>query len=58
LWFFDKTSWWAEKGKFHFFQKTRFFAKMVFAIFYLKGLMPKWKNKVEKCPVRNIIFCV
>jgi hypothetical protein len=28
------------------------------AIFYFRGLMPKWKNKVEKCPVRNIIFCV
>jgi hypothetical protein len=20
--------------------------------------MPEWKNRVEKCPVRNIIFCV
>jgi hypothetical protein len=29
---------------------------MLFAIFYFWGLMPKWKNKVEKCPVRNIIF--
>jgi hypothetical protein len=29
---------------------------MLFAIFYSGGLMPKWKNKVEKCPVRNIIF--
>ena len=58
LWFFDKKSWWAEKGEFHFFQKTRFFAKTLFAIFYCGGLMPKWKNKVEKCPVRNINFCV
>jgi hypothetical protein len=31
---------------------------MVFAIFYLGGLMPKWKKRVEKCPVRNIKFCV
>jgi hypothetical protein len=58
LWFFTKKSWWAEKGEIHFFQKTRFFAKMVFAIFCFGGLMPKWKNKVEKCPVRNIKFCV
>jgi len=42
LWFFDKKSWWAEKGEFHFFQKTRFFAKTLFAIFYCGGLMPKW----------------
>jgi hypothetical protein len=56
--FFTKKSWWAEKGEIHFFKKSRFFAKKVFAIFYCGGLMPKWKNKVEKCPVRNIIFCV
>jgi hypothetical protein len=24
--------------------------------FYCGGLMPKWKNRVEKSPVRNIIF--
>jgi hypothetical protein len=56
--FFAKKWRWAEKGEFHFFQKTRFFAKTLFAIFYCGGLMPKWKNKVEKCPVRNIKFCV
>ena len=43
LWFFAKKSWRAEKGEFHFFQKIRFFAKKVFAIFYFGGLMPKWK---------------
>jgi hypothetical protein len=56
LWFFDKKSWWAEKGEIHFFKKSRFFAKMHFAIFCCGGLMPKWKNKIEKCPVRNIKF--
>jgi hypothetical protein len=58
LWFFAKKWRWAEKGEFHFFKKSRFFAKTLFAIFYFWGLMPKWKNKVEKSPVRNIIFCV
>jgi hypothetical protein len=58
LWFFTKKSWWAEKGEFHFFKKSRFFAKSIFVIFCFWGLMPKWKNRVEKCPVRNIIFCV
>ena len=38
------------------FSKNAFFRKMLFAIFYFGGLMPKWKNKVEKCPVRNINF--
>jgi hypothetical protein len=47
-----------KKAKFTFFKKSHFFAKTLFAIFYFRGLMPKWKNKVEKCPVRNIIFCV
>ena len=54
--FFTKKSWWAEKGEIHFFKKSRFFAKTLFAIFCCGGLMPKWKNKVEKCPVRNINF--
>jgi hypothetical protein len=31
---------------------------MLFAIFYFGGLMPKWKNRGAKSPVRNIIFCV
>jgi hypothetical protein len=31
----------AEKGEIHFFKKSRFFAKMLFAIFYCGGLMPK-----------------
>jgi hypothetical protein len=30
-----------KKAKFTFSKKTRFFAKMVFAIFYCGGLMPK-----------------
>jgi hypothetical protein len=48
LWFFDKKSWWAEKGEIHFFKKSCFFAKMVFAIFYCGGLMPKWKIGSKK----------
>jgi hypothetical protein len=38
------------------FSKNVFFAKTLFAIFYFGGLMPKWKNKVEKSPVHNIKF--
>ena len=56
--FFDKKSWRIEKGEIHFFKKHVFSQKPIFAIFCFGGLMPKWKNKVEKCPVRNIIFCV
>jgi hypothetical protein len=44
LWFFAKKLRRAEKGEIHFFQKTRFFAKTLFAIFYFGGLMPKWKK--------------
>jgi len=44
------------KRRISLFQKTRFFAKTFLRFFYFGGLMPKWKNKVEKCPVRNIIF--
>jgi hypothetical protein len=59
LWFFDKKSRWAEKRRISLFQKTRFFAKIVFAIFYFGGLMPKWKNKVEKMPCPQYKFlCV
>jgi len=43
LWFFTKKWRRAEKGEIHFFQKTCFFAKSIFAIFYFGGLMPKWK---------------
>jgi hypothetical protein len=45
-----------KKAKFTFLKKSRFFAKMVFCDFYCGGLMPKWKNMAEKCPVRNIKF--
>jgi hypothetical protein len=38
------------------FQKTRFLAKMLFVIFLLRRAYAKMKNKVEKCPVRNINF--
>ena len=47
LWFFAKKWRRAEKGEIHFFQKTCFLRKMLFAIFYCGGLMPKWKNRVE-----------
>jgi hypothetical protein len=30
-----------KKGEIHFFQKIRFLPKMLFAIFYFGGLMPK-----------------
>jgi hypothetical protein len=40
------------------FSKNVFFRKNAFCDFLLWRAYAKMKNKVEKCPVRNINFCV
>jgi len=38
LWFFDKKSWWAEKGEIRFFKKSRFSQKAFLRFFTVEGL--------------------
>jgi hypothetical protein len=40
------------------FSKNTFFRKNTFCDFLLWRAYAKMKNRVEKSPVRNIIFCV
>jgi hypothetical protein len=40
------------------FSKNVFFGENAFCDFLLRRAYAKMKNRVEKCPVRNIIFCV